>query len=106
MKEVLKAIASADEDKEAAAAWMEAGPAPASAPALSKAASSASVVNNTNEKAPSREDKESAASSEEMAQLKKQVAELNEVAAAKDEQIKQVRAWFSSAGCEFRRRCC
>lgn len=92
LKEVLKAVASADEDKEAAAAWMETGSVAICGPSLTISASTASVPNNTNEKTISEDDKQATtgASSEEVAQLTKQVAELNEVAAARDEQIKQV----------------
>ncbi|KAG7367238.1 zinc finger C3HC4 type domain containing protein [Nitzschia inconspicua] len=90
LKEVLKAVASADEDKEAAAAWMEAGPMPTPGLPLKKSASMASVVNSAGENANPEDGKESAIASEEVAQLKKQVAELNEVAVARDEQIKQL----------------
>jgi hypothetical protein len=90
LKEVLKEVATADEDKESAVVWMEAGSQSLLGPSLTQSVSSTSVVHNTNEKTPSEDDKDASASSEEVAQLKKQVAELNEVAAARDDQIKQV----------------
>jgi hypothetical protein len=90
LKEVLKAIAFGDEDKESTTVWMEAGSQPFSGPPLTQSVSSASVVNNTYEKNQSDDDKEASASSNEVAQLKRQVAELNEVAAAREDHVKQV----------------
>ncbi|KAL3925441.1 MAG: hypothetical protein SGILL_000406 [Bacillariaceae sp.] len=86
LKDVLKAVASADQDKEAAAAWMEAS----AAPVLGASASSSTAVKAAAEKVKSDDDTEKQVSSEEVTQLKKQIADLTEVAAARDDQIKQL----------------
>jgi hypothetical protein len=89
LKEVLKAVASADEDKEEAAAWMEV----ATPAAVHSYASSFPVQGETvkGEIDLPTANKSSASSSEEISLLKKQVADLNEVASSRDEQIKKVR---------------
>ena len=93
LKEVLKAVASADQDKEAAAAWMET----AAAPGIVASTSSTPAVKAAAEKIKSDDDKGKNVSSEEMDQLKKQVADLTEVASARDDQIKQVCSIESNA---------
>lgn len=100
LKEVLKAVASADEDKEEAAAWMEvATPAPLNSIGISLHGQGENVKSEvslqTTNKSPTP-------ISEEASLLKRQIADLNEVASSRDEQIKKVRQftansffWFS-----------
>ena len=82
LKEVLKAIATSDDDKEAAQAWMESS----SSSAKTETASAVEKI-----KAEEHGDESAAASSEEVAKLKKQVADLQDVASARDSQIQKVR---------------
>lgn len=91
LKEVLKAVATADEDKESAAAWME------SNLSLSNAtASGSSLPSSTSGSQPTdgtklqKDDGKNVASSKEVEQLKKQIADLNTIATSRDEQIKKV----------------
>ena len=100
LKEVLKAIVTSDQDKEAAAAWMEAAP---SAVVLSNAAAAAATAatnsnsNNSNSHPTAQVKTEGEKETTEhnsavvVAQWKKQVADLEQVASARDEQIKKVR---------------
>lgn len=94
LKEVLKAVAIADEDKEAAEAWMDAGPAPVAGSPLTFLVSAISNSNIAMEKIKSEDDNPAEVSSEELVQLKKQMADLHEVTAAKEEQIKHVSSRF------------
>jgi E3 ubiquitin-protein ligase BRE1 len=87
LKEVLKAVASADQDKEAAAAWMET---PA-IPVVGSSTTSSTVVKSAAENIKSEDAIEKQVSAEEMTQLQKQVADLAEVASSRDNKIKQVR---------------
>jgi len=90
LKEVLKAIATSDEDKEAAAAWMEAPPQIAP---LTTASSSASLVKSAiAEKSESGTDDGAAIGGLQNAEVHKQIADLEQVASARDEQIKQLLA--------------
>jgi hypothetical protein len=81
LKDVLKAVANSDDDKEAALAWMET--------TTSAAPSTASAVDKI--KTEEDGDDSAAASSEEVARLKKQIADLQDVSSARDTQIQQVR---------------
>jgi len=93
LKEVLKAVASADEDREAAAAWIEAAGSSVIAPPLTSSTSASSIAKNGSEKIKAEDDNgTAAASSEEVAQLKKQLADFNDVAKARDEQIQKLLA--------------
>mmetsp|Transcript_92709 Transcript_92709/g.267715 ORF Transcript_92709/g.267715 Transcript_92709/m.267715 type:complete len:908 (+) Transcript_92709:163-2886(+) len=79
LKEVLKAIVSSDEDKEAAAEWMAyAGQPPAEATAAAPVAASKKIEG----------DAKSSVSSEELASLQKKISDLEQVASARDAQIK------------------
>eukprot|EP00529_Nitzschia_sp_RCC80_P003933 CAMPEP_0113513304 /NCGR_PEP_ID=MMETSP0014_2-20120614/39787_1 /TAXON_ID=2857 /ORGANISM="Nitzschia sp." /LENGTH=962 /DNA_ID=CAMNT_0000409691 /DNA_START=328 /DNA_END=3213 /DNA_ORIENTATION=- /assembly_acc=CAM_ASM_000159 len=80
LKEVLKAIATSDDDKEAAEAWMETS--------SSTKTETASAVEKI--KAEEDGDESAAASSEEVAKLKKQVADLQDVSSARDSQIQKL----------------
>jgi hypothetical protein len=89
LKEVLKAIATSDEDKEAAVAWMEA-PTQIS-PVLTASANVSLAKSAASEKSESATDDVVAKSASQNAQVHKQIADLEEVASTRDEQIKQVR---------------
>jgi chromosome segregation ATPase len=89
LKEVLKAIATADEDKEAEAAWMEMTTHSAS----SSLTATKLVAEKIKAEIDSQTDKLPTAINEEVSLLKKQVADLNEVALSRDEQIKKV-SWI------------
>ena len=84
LKEVLKAVANADDDKESAAAWMETTTASASKPAAPQ--------ENQNTKEEKGDDK-STVSSKEVEQLKKQLADMDALASSRNEQIQKVRAF-------------
>ena len=88
LKEVLKAVASADEDKEAAAAWMETTT--GSAITGSASSSTVAVTKSAGDKVKMENDSETGASSEEVAQLNKQISDLNEVASSRNQQIQKV----------------
>ena len=98
LKEVLKAIVTSDQDKEAAAAWMEAAP---SAVVLSNAAAATAATNSNSNNSNSHPTAQVKTEGEKettehnsavvVAQWKKQVADLEQVASARDEQIKKVR---------------
>jgi hypothetical protein len=90
LKEVLKAVASADEDREAAEAWMETTSANIAGPSLTESESSSTGIKSAGDKVKLDNDCENKVSSEEVAQLTKQVADLKEVAYARDQQIKKV----------------
>jgi len=84
LKEVLKAIVSSDEDKDAAAEWMQFGggqtiSTPVATPASATPNSEAAGV------------KQSPVSSEEVARLQKKILDLEQVASSRDDQIKTVR---------------
>ena len=92
LKEVLKAVATADEDKESAAAWMEGNTALTGANnAESHLPSSLSVSQGTENTKLEKDDDKSPASSKEIEQLKKQLADLNVLASSRNDQIKKVR---------------
>jgi hypothetical protein len=85
LKEVLKAIVVSDEDKEAAASWMEVTPAvPAVITSVAKTIASAAATKETAGEKPSAEN------IEQIATLSKQVTDLEQVAKARDDQIKKV----------------
>ena len=87
LKEVLKAVANADEDKESAAAWMETSTAGASKPsAPSQEMEDTKVEKGGDDKSP--------ISSKEIEQLKKQLADLDTLASSRNKQIKKVRSVF------------
>jgi E3 ubiquitin-protein ligase BRE1 len=88
LKEVLKAVSSADEDKEAATVWMETST--GSALTASAAASTAAMAKIGVDKVKLEKDSETGASSEEVARLNKQLSDLNEVASSRDQQIQKV----------------
>jgi hypothetical protein len=88
LKEVLKAVASADEDKEAAAAWMETTT--GSAITASASSSTVAVTKSAGDKVKMENESETGASSEEVAQLNKQISDLNEVASSRNQQIQKV----------------
>jgi hypothetical protein len=97
LKEVLKAVASADEDKEEAAAWME-----LATPASLNSFTSSLPVQGENANAESdlqATNKSTTLSSEEVSLLKRQVVDLNEVASSRDGQIKKVRKIQISPSC-------
>lgn len=81
LKEVLKAVANADDDKESAAAWMETTTAPASKPAASQ--------ENQKTKQEKGDDK-APVSSKEVEQLKKQLADMDALATSRNEQIQKL----------------
>lgn len=93
LKEVLKAVANADEDKESAAAWMEgntaltgasnAGSHPSSSLPTSQGAESVKLEKD--------DDKSPSVSSKEVEQLKKRLADSDALATSRNEQIKKVR---------------
>lgn len=85
LKEVLKAIVVSDEDKEAAASWMEATPVvPAVVASIPTTATVPSIKGENG-------DKLSPENAARIATLTKQVTDLEQVAQARDEQIKNVR---------------
>ena len=97
LKEVLKAVANEDEDKdkESAANWMEGNP------RLPQVASSSSISSSLLsphskmggvENVKLENDGKTIISSHEVEQLKKQVSDLNTLASSRDEQIKKVSA--------------
>jgi hypothetical protein len=89
LKEVLKAIASSDEDKDAAAAWMEA---PSQISPVTTASANASMAMSADAvKSESGTDDGAAKGASQNAQVHKQIADLEQVASAREEQIKQVR---------------
>ena len=81
LKEVLKAIERADEDEDAAAAWMEV----ASVPPPTVSSCNAAIVKQEGDSGLASE-----VDSALVAQLQQQVKNLEQVAAARDEQIQQV----------------
>lgn len=85
LKEVLKAIVAADDDKEAAAEWMEpgAGQISVAAPTGTSAAIVATKTEDT-------DTKKTAVSSEELAELQKKILDLEQIASSRDDQIKKV----------------
>jgi hypothetical protein len=94
LKEVLKAIVASDEDKVLASQWMgESSIAAAAATATTSLPTPSSV--KTEDK--SGDGKESSVSSFEVAQLQKKILDLEQVASARDEQIKTVRRIWNSA---------
>jgi E3 ubiquitin-protein ligase BRE1 len=89
LKEVLKAIVISDEDKEAAAAWLEVTPTPVVAIASSgTSATPASAVKSEGD------EKEGLVNSAKVAQMKKQISDVEQLASARDEQIKKVRMFL------------
>jgi hypothetical protein len=95
LKEVLKAVANEDEDKdkESAANWMEGNP---RLPQIASSSSISSSLLSPNSKMGGAEnvklenDGKTMISSHEVEQLKKQVSDLNTLATSRDEQIKKV----------------
>jgi hypothetical protein len=95
LKEVLKAVANEDEDKdkESAANWMEGNP---RLPQVASSTSISSSLLSPNSKMGGAEnvrlenDGKTMISSHEVEQLKKQVSDLNTLASSRDEQIKKV----------------
>jgi predicted nuclease with TOPRIM domain len=85
LKEVLEAIETADEDKEAAAAWMEVAPAQPATVVPSSVAPTTAKPDDNGETAPS-------VNSAQLAQLQQQLKNLEDVASARDEQIQTVSA--------------
>lgn len=89
LKEVLKAVANADEDKESAAAWME---------TTTPGANNAESNQSSSATAPSQDgktekgDEKSQVSSKEVEKLKKELADLETLATSRNEQIKKVRS--------------
>lgn len=90
LKEVLKAIVASDEDKELAAEWMGTSTV-LSTPLVTAAAATAASTSVKKEETSGDDGKESSVSSAEVAQLQKTVLDLEQVASARDEQIKMVR---------------
>lgn len=85
LKEVLKAIVTSDEDKEAAAAWMEVTPTPTAVVSTSSIPSAADVkVKIEGDK------KDKPVNSAQLAQLKKEIVDLEQVASTRDDQIKKL----------------
>ena len=84
LKEVLKAIVVTDEDKEAAASWMEAKPGPA-------AIVSSVVTTTALAKKTETGEKQAPEDAAQLAGLSKQVTDLEIVAKAREDQIKKVR---------------
>lgn len=92
LKEVLKAVANADEDKESAAAWMEGAAALAGVNGTGSQTSSSSLPSKGTENIKQeKESDKSQMSSKEIDQLKKQLADLNVIASSRNDQIKKVR---------------
>lgn len=85
LKEVLEAIETADEDKEAAAAWMEVAQAQPAAVVPSSVAPTATKPDENGQTAPPVD-------SAQLAQLQQQLKNLEGVASARDEQIQTVSA--------------
>jgi hypothetical protein len=92
LKEVLKAIVASDEDKEAAAAWMEVTHTPAAVISSSAAAASAAATPSVKAEGGDGEKEEQKVDSAQVAHLTKQAADLEQVAAVRDVQIKKVRS--------------
>jgi len=90
LKEVLKAVATADEDKESAAAWMEGNTALAGANNAESHLLSSSASQGTENTNLEKDDNKSPASSKEIEQLKKQLADLNVLAFSRNDQIKKL----------------
>jgi len=91
LKEVLKAVANADEDKESAAAWMEGGTALAGLNGTGSQAPSSSLPSKGTENVKlEKESDKSPISSKEIDQLKKQLADLNVIASSRNDQIKKL----------------
>jgi len=91
LKEVLKAVAIADEDKESAAAWMESNAALAGSNASGSSLPTSSSESQEMDSAKlEKEDGKQPTSSKEVEQLKKQIADLNTLASSRDEQIKML----------------
>jgi hypothetical protein len=89
LKEVLKAIVTSDHDKEAASAWMEVTEViPTPAAVVSNAATATTTDANVKTEGGETDGAENSAL---VAQLKKQLADLEQVSSARDEQIKKVR---------------
>jgi hypothetical protein len=89
LKEVLKAIVVSDEDKEAAALWMQVAPA---APAVVTSITTAPSLALTKGEDGDKPSPENAA---QIATLTKQVTDLEQVAQSRDEQNKKVRDFVS-----------
>jgi len=88
LKEVLKAVANADEDKESAAVWMESNVGSNdSGTSLSASASGSEVASSAKV---DKKEGEHPTSSKEFEQLKKQIADLNTLASSRDEKIKKL----------------
>jgi E3 ubiquitin-protein ligase BRE1 len=83
LKEVLKAIVSCDEDKDAATEWMEFGG--GHAISTTNAAPASAMVKSEDSGV-----KQSPVSSEEVARLQKKILDLEQVASSRDDQIKMV----------------
>ena len=92
LKDVLKAVANADEDKETAATWMEMNISMTSSHAAATIAStSSSVLSSQTEKAVKLEsDGKITTTPFEVERLKKQVSDLRTLAMSRDELIKKV----------------
>jgi len=95
LKEVLKAVANADEDKESAATWMEGSGAIISSCLPQKATSSSSLVLSPHAKKATENEKlendgKTTTSLYEVEQLKKQVLDLDTLDSSRDEQIKKL----------------
>jgi len=91
LKEVLKAVANADEGKESGAAWIEDSTALVGVDnTASHLPSSSSTLQGTENTKIENEDEKSPTSSKEIEQLKKQLSDLNVLASSRNEQIKML----------------
>lgn len=87
LKEVLKAVANADEDKESAATWMEGSTV---VPYVNNTGPSLPPSQGAENKKVGKEDDKPPTSSKEIEQLKKRLADLNVLASSRNEQIKKL----------------
>jgi len=88
LKEVLKAVANADEDKESAAAWIEGSTTIGDVGSGSQLTTSSKGTENVKQE---KNDDKAPISSKEIDQLKKKISDLDVIASSRDEQIKKVR---------------
>ena len=90
LKEVLKAVANADEDKESAAPWLDGSTTVADANATESQLPPSSASQGTGSAKLEKEDGKSSTSSKEVEQLKKQLTDLNVLASSRNKQIRKV----------------
>eukprot|EP00535_Pseudo-nitzschia_heimii_P007087 CAMPEP_0197190514 /NCGR_PEP_ID=MMETSP1423-20130617/21792_1 /TAXON_ID=476441 /ORGANISM="Pseudo-nitzschia heimii, Strain UNC1101" /LENGTH=935 /DNA_ID=CAMNT_0042642913 /DNA_START=260 /DNA_END=3068 /DNA_ORIENTATION=- len=91
LKEVLKAVANADEEKESAVAWLQGSTSLQDVNNMgANIAHSSSPCKGTGNTDLEKEDSKSPMSSKEIEQLKKSIADLNVIASSRNEQIRKL----------------